>query len=925
MIGDTTVTKMTYDYDSYHNVIRATSAEGLVYEFTYDEWGNNTSVSISNGSNKVTSSATYSEDGNILISTTDALAKVTQYGYNGDTNVLEWVQYPEDTEATRTEYSYDTMYRLASVAADVDSGYSLDATYTYTEDLLTSLRTNSTIYRFSYGLFSKISAIWTGTRLLASYTYTNTRDYYLSKLTYGNEDCVRYIYDDYGRVSLEIYEDGDTVTYTYNNSGALAAVRDSATGITTTYYYDFTDRLMKYVETGTDYYHSVGYQYDSLNNLTMLVETINGVEHTTGYTYDEDNRLTTVTQDGQTESFTYDALGRLIASIFNLGELESSRSYTYNPGSAQIAEIDITAGEYDETYSYTYDDNGNILSVSWGDYETTYVYDSANQLIRENNQQENKTWTWEYDDAGNILRKKEYAYTTGALGSLVDTVLYIYGDTQWGDLLTYFDSHSITYDGVGNPLTDGTWTYTWEHGRELASMYAETGDDSEVIITYGYDANGMRTSKTVTVNVYEPHTHSYTSTVVPPTCTEAGHILYTCDCGDSYKRENTLARGHSFVQSGANKVCSRCGYTEPIITTPLLPVELPPVEEDETMGTAGFDNDFTLDTTGRVLLSTTETSYSYVYNGGRLSQMTITIMETADGETTTRSATLEFTYSASGTPQTLTCGNTTYLYVTNLQGDVLAILDSTGNPVVEYTYDAWGSLLNTNSSVEGHVVEYNPLRYRGYVYDAETSLYYLQSRYYDPELSRFLNADALVSTGQGVLGNNMFAYCRNNPVIRKDVTGMEDLCQTSNEDDGNPANDFFPVTGGGGGASGNSSNPGNGGGANAPGSLPLVPSATGRHMTVPGVPTEEKQEIHHIVEQCQIGKSGFSSAEINLINNKVAIPRSAHHKISGHYSSKPAELNGLRVRDWLAGKTFEEQYEYGLKILQQILEEMFGD
>lgn len=90
---------MSYYYDRYHNVIKAVSAEGLVYEFTYDQWGNNTSVSISNGSNKVTSSAAYSADGNTLVSTTDALAKVTQYGYNGDTNVLQWAQYPEDTEA----------------------------------------------------------------------------------------------------------------------------------------------------------------------------------------------------------------------------------------------------------------------------------------------------------------------------------------------------------------------------------------------------------------------------------------------------------------------------------------------------------------------------------------------------------------------------------------------------------------------------------------------------------------------------------------------------------------------------------------------------------------------------------------------------------------------------------------------------------
>ena len=95
--------------------------------------------------------------------------------------------------------------------------------------------------------------------------------------------------------------------------------------------------------------------------------------------------------------------------------------------------------------------------------------------------------------------------------------------------------------------------------------------------------------------------------------------------------------------------------------------------------------------------------------------------------------------------------------------------------MVEYTYDAWGKLLSTitdpNNDDAADLGLYNPLRYRGYVYDPESALYYLQSRYYDPELGRFINADAFASTGQGILGNNMFAYCLNNPVIHADAGG----------------------------------------------------------------------------------------------------------------------------------------------------------
>ena len=164
--------------------------------------------------------------------------------------------------------------------------------------------------------------------------------------------------------------------------------------------------------------------------------------------------------------------------------------------------------------------------------------------------------------------------------------------------------------------------------------------------------------------------------------------------------------------------------------------------------------------------------YTYVYSGSQLTAMTYS------------SHKFLFTYDAAGKPLTLeyhdtfdcqahtggSCGSSckTYYYVTNLQGDVIALLDSSGNVKAEYAYDAWGNHVETPSSFIGN---YNPLRYRGYVYDRETKVYYLQSRYYNPEIGRFISADAYASTGQGILGNNMFAYCGNNPVNRIDPTG----------------------------------------------------------------------------------------------------------------------------------------------------------
>ena len=101
---------------------------------------------------------------------------------------------------------------------------------------------------------------------------------------------------------------------------------------------------------------------------------------------------------------------------------------------------------------------------------------------------------------------------------------------------------------------------------------------------------------------------------------------------------------------------------------------------------------------------------------------------------------------------------------------MVAILNSTGQIVVGYTYDAWGRLLTTTGTLKDTLGLHNPLRYRGYVYDRETGLYYVQSRYYNPTIGRWINADSQLSTGD-LTGLNLFAYCGNNPVNRTDPTG----------------------------------------------------------------------------------------------------------------------------------------------------------
>ena len=131
-----------------------------------------------------------------------------------------------------------------------------------------------------------------------------------------------------------------------------------------------------------------------------------------------------------------------------------------------------------------------------------------------------------------------------------------------------------------------------------------------------------------------------------------------------------------------------------------------------------------------------------------------------------------FSYDANGNVVSVDFNGTEYYYLRNAQGDIVKLIDSTGATKVEYTYDTWGKKVSTTGDLADTLGLLQPFRYRGYVYDEETGLYYLQSRYYDPTTGRFVSADVMLSTGQGVLGHNCYAYCLGNPINYKDSNGM---------------------------------------------------------------------------------------------------------------------------------------------------------
>jgi len=163
--------------------------------------------------------------------------------------------------------------------------------------------------------------------------------------------------------------------------------------------------------------------------------------------------------------------------------------------------------------------------------------------------------------------------------------------------------------------------------------------------------------------------------------------------------------------------------------------------------------------------------HDYIVDGAKVVAETITYT-TYMGTNTTE--VLYYYYDEAGAPTGIKYNNNVYYFQKNLQGDIIRILNTYGSIVATYTYDAWGNIIASTDTSSVSVGTKNPFRYRGYYYDTETGLYYLNSRYYDPQVGRFISADSsdvLYASSKEFTDKNLFSYCDNNPITRKDNGG----------------------------------------------------------------------------------------------------------------------------------------------------------
>ena len=239
-----------------------------------------------------------------------------------------------------------------------------------------------------------------------------------------------------------------------------------------------------------------------------------------------------------------------------------------------------------------------------------------------------------------------------------------------------------------------------------------------------------------------------------------GYILQDCDYPELPTRDGYTAYWDTYTQPIRKDITVTGNWEENAIIPP-QPTDPPEImsgdaSEPVEAGAEAYASG--------ALVSTETVTHEYLTQSGKIVREVIT----APTETTT----LDFFYDDSGRPFAFNYSVDgsdfeTYYYILNLQGDVVQIIDANGVMQAEYVYSPWGEII----SAEGDLAEINPLRYRGYYYDSETGFYYLQSRYYDPENHRFINADSYLSTGRGTVAQNMYAYADNSPVMNTDSCG----------------------------------------------------------------------------------------------------------------------------------------------------------
>ncbi|MCM1289488.1 MAG: hypothetical protein NC132_02410 [Corallococcus sp.] len=616
----------------------------------------------------------------------------------------------------------------------------------------------------------------------------------LKKITYNQDDPTSKLYqeskrDDRGAVTADVDESGlyDSVTYAYDKQGNVTVQTDGKGNGTAFGHKDGKLVSISGAADGEESKNLMHYTADFLTNAS------NG-ETEYNYTYDGFGRTTNV-----------EIAGTEYASIKYANDCTASA--TLADGTTQTTETDKYGNTVRQDTVYADGDRERVTAEYDELQKPTKRIIDINGVTAYNVE-------YKYNDSGNVTSEvrdgnspltKEYGYNTdGDLQQTVYTVAeqhlkYVYETDGTPDkrnskvVLPFEVEQRFAYDGLGR-------TREIFLGENLVKdiHYAKYGDHAtNRVSSVWYGINGIRKDNT---------RYTYDKAGNIETITKNGKLVarYKYDGLNRLVREDNKHFGtFTYQYDSAGNILSKAKYAYTVADVLGEPIEVKDYAyrqhgwkdqllayngercEYDALGNPTVYRDRTLTWQGRRLLSygrdNKSAIFTYDANGTRTSK-TIKQNEQVvsqskyiyDGNNLVaeqrNGSWLYYLYGVDGVAG-FNYQDNTYLFRKNLQGDVTHIYTADGALVVQYAYDAWGNceIVLDNTDKIGLL---NPFRYRSYYFDEETNLYYLQTRYYDPEVARFLNADSIEYLDPETLGGlNLYAYCGNNPVIHYDPTG----------------------------------------------------------------------------------------------------------------------------------------------------------
>ena len=592
--------------------------------------------------------------------------------------------------------------------------------------------------------------------------YDSTGNYVTAE-TNEQGSTTHYVYDVNGNVTSITDADENVTSYAYDSSGNLTSVKNGDSE--NSYTYSGLGSVSKITHNGFDY----SFNYDVFYN---LVSTKIGNVTVASHTYDSNGNLTkTAYANGDYLEYAYDNYGNI--SVIT-GETGKIAEMIYNKQGLVTKAVDHSSGET-SYYYYTFD--GSLES----EYRTSSDGSLTHYIVT--------------DSDGNTVEKTSVNGQTKTIttGSDDDGKSFVNNDGVTNETSTDdFGRVSTVTTKQNKSDTVFTKQYSYYHGSESNATTNMVGGisyklSSDKVLDYSYNYTDTGNVE----NVYENgkkvavYTYDELNQLVWYADTRTGRyirIVYD-NYGNIQKMESySLGTNWAPVKLLETRTYS---YGDTNWKDKLTEFDGDSITYDKNGNPLTYRDDMTFEwENGRILknINTSDKAIQMSYDSnGMRTQKTVNGVKTNyyyDSSNnlfalTQGNDTLFFYYDNSGEVMSVSCNGTMYYYIKDLQGDITEIVDKDGKAVAEYAYDAWGNML-TEYNGTLTFEKLNPFRYRGYVYDEETGLYYLQSRYYDPLTGRFLNADVYADTQSGTpLSTNMFAYCENNAINKSDDEGKD--------------------------------------------------------------------------------------------------------------------------------------------------------